>query len=81
MVNTALAELTKEATALPYEEQKKLLNALNVSVLRMERKKQERTHEENLALVKSFMGVSSCWKGENILEYQRKLRGEYHDYD
>ena len=81
MSDIALDNLTKEATALPFEEQRKLLNALCSAVLRIERQKQERSHEENLALVQSFMGVSSCWKGEDILEYQRKLRGEYHEYD
>ena len=72
-----LTALTKEAIALPYEEQKELLNALNVSVSLLEKKTRKRTHEENTELVKSFMGMSNCWQNTDILEYQRKLRGEY----
>ena len=81
MSDIALANLAKAATALPYEEQRELLNVLSLSVLRIENQKAERTHDENLALVKSFMGISSCWSGDDILDYQRKLRGEYRDYD
>ena len=79
MSDIAFADFTKEAISLPYEEQRELLNALNVSVLQFERQRKKRTHEENIELVKSFMGVSKCWQNEDILEYQRKLRGEYNE--
>ena len=39
----------------------------------------ERTHSENIALVKSFMGKSHAWDGTNILDYQKQLRGEYRE--
>ncbi|MCR5621457.1 MAG: hypothetical protein K6G18_06340 [Treponema sp.] len=39
----------------------------------------QRTHEENVALVKSFMGRSHSWNGGDVLEYQRQLRGEYRE--
>ncbi len=73
----ALMTVAKEAVALPYEEQRELLNVLNASVLHSEQQTKKRSHKENLELVKSFMGVSNCWKGEDILEYQKNLRGEY----
>ena len=54
----ALATLTKEVTSLPYEEQKALLSSLSASIMDIERRGAlKRTHEENLALVKSFMDV------------------------
>ena len=75
------ATLTKEATSLPYEKQLTLLNYLSASIKDIEKwSTHKRTHEENFALVKSFMGISDCWKDVDILEYQRQLRGEYNEY-
>ena len=78
MSEVALADITKAALALPYKAQQDLLNALSIS-LKSGRQIPKHKHEENLALVKSFMGVSSCWQNENILEYQRELRSEYNE--
>ena len=39
----------------------------------------KRSHEENVALVKSFMGKTRAWEGVDALEYQRQLRGEYRE--
>ncbi len=79
MAEVALADLTKAVISLPYEAQRALLSALNTSLAIEKQQNQKRSHEENLALVKSFMGVSTCWQDENILEYQRKLRSEYNE--
>ena len=42
-------------------------------------KETQRTHEENVALLNSLMGTTHVWDGVDVLEYQRKLRGEYRE--
>ena len=76
----ALATLTKEVTSLPYEEQKALLSSLSASIMDIERRGAlKRTHEENLALVKSFMDVrnpaSEVQHRMAVLERLQKFRG------
>ena len=50
-------------------------------VSKQERMRQEKKHsrEEVDAMLKSMMGKSHSWDGLDVLEYQRKLRGEYRD--
>ena len=50
-------------------------------VLKQERLRPEkkRSREEIDAMLKSLMGKSHSWNGADVLDYQRKLRGEYRD--
>lgn len=50
-------------------------------VLKQERLRPEkkRSREEIDAMLKSQMGKSHSWNGADVLDYQRKLRGEYRD--
>ena len=50
-------------------------------VLKQERLRPEkkRSREEIDAMLKSLMGKSHSWNGADVLDYQRKLRGEYSD--
>ena len=76
-MSEALAALTKTAVALPYEEQRELLHTLTISVNTFEAAKKSRPSREEIeASVRSFMGRSHSWQGEDALEYQRKMREE-----
>lgn len=44
-----------------------------------QKKEKKRTREEIEAMLDSLMGRSTAWQGVDILEYQRKLRGEYRE--
>ena len=79
MSDGALAELTKEVVALPYEQQKELFNSLSLSIRAIEAQKTHtplKSKEEVRAILDSFRGKSHCWDGMDPVTYQRKMREE-----
>lgn len=74
MSDTLLATLTREAVALPYEEQRELLNVLTLSVKNIENQS-EKKETDWVAILDSYKGcMGGLWADENPVEYQRKLR-------
>ena len=77
MSDVAFAELTREAVALPYEQQKELVESLNISIRTLEAQKKtksRKTREEMRSFLNTFRGRSHCWDGIDVDEFIRKLR-------
>ncbi len=74
MSDTLLATLTREAIALPYEEQRELLNSLTISVRNIENRSEKKETDWD-SVLDSYIGcMGGLWANENPVEYQRKLR-------
>mgnify|MGYP006916270526 CR=1 FL=1 len=76
MGDTALATLTQEAMALPYEEQQELLHSLALSLCNRDElaEKSERI-QHRLEMLKKYTGcMGGLWANDDPVAYQRRLR-------